>query len=302
MAKSSINFKVVKSSSESHNTRAQKLDYVHTELSHKNDSWSVDSVSNVLAEAKALCQYITGRKMQKNAKPIREAVINLNKHHTVEDVYNVANRLKTRFGIQCFQIHIHRDEGLKEDGKIKINHHAHMLFDFQNKQTGHTHKLNPLQLSQIQTLVAEELEMERGELKVNSNTERLEAVEYKRLQEEIRLKKAYELHMQYQEKSQEEKLELQFNQQEIKVITQKVQSKEEIIEYLNEQIRGLDSNLTLKKKQLSETTESLIQDQITIKQLEGVLNALSQKRVLQPDELRRLADKIERHNKSRMGM
>lgn len=285
MAKSSINFKVVKSSSESHNTRALKLDYVHTELSHKNDSWSVDSVSNVLAEAKALCQYITGRKMQKNAKPIREAVINLNEHHTVEHLKSVADRLKMRFGIKCFQIHIHRDEGLKEDGKIKINHHAHMLFDFQNKQTGHTHKLNPLQLSQIQTLVAEELKMERGELKVNSNTERLEAVEYKRVQEEIRLKKAHDLNLEYQNNSSEAHLEVQFREHELKLITEKLQQ--------------MESNLNVAKKDLFFTTENIIQYKSTIKELESVLNALSQKRVLQPDELRKLADKIEGYNKNK---
>jgi hypothetical protein len=56
-------------------------------------------------------------------------------------------------------------------------------------KTGKTLKLNRQDLSKIQDYVAESLAMERGELKSNTNIERLEAVEYKRQQEELKLKK-----------------------------------------------------------------------------------------------------------------
>lgn len=127
--------------------------------------------------------------MQKNAEPIREAVVNLQPHHTVEDLQKLAEVLSNRFKIDCFQIHIHKDEGLQQaDGSRKLNHHAHMLFDWQDKDTGKTLKHSRIEFSQIQTVVAEVLEMERGEFKSNTNRERLEVVEYKVQQEELRRK------------------------------------------------------------------------------------------------------------------
>lgn len=200
MSKSSINFKVVKSNSEAHNFRRGHLDYIYPEHGEKNRSWSTSSVQEKEKEVARLCKDITGRKMQKNAEPIREAVVNLEPHHTIEDLRNLAERLRESFKIDCFQIHIHRDEGKSTD---EINHHAHMLFDWQDKQTGKTLKLNRVDLSQIQTLVATELAMERGELKENSNRERLEAVEYKRFMEEQKIEKLQRHNAELEQKKNE---------------------------------------------------------------------------------------------------
>ena len=57
-----------------------------------------------------------------------------------------------------------------------------MLFDCQDKETGKTFKLNRADISQIQTITAETLKMERGQLKENTNNQRLEATEYKQVQ------------------------------------------------------------------------------------------------------------------------
>lgn len=198
MSKSSINFKVVKSNSEAHNFRLGHLDYIYPELGENNRSWSASSVQEKEKEIARLCKDITGRKMQKNAEPIREAVVNLQPHHRIEDLQNLAEELRERFKIDCFQIHIHRDEGKSTD---EINHHAHMLFDWQDKTTGKTLKLNRVDLSQIQTLVADVLVMERGELKENSNRERLEAVEYKRQQEELQTRKLQTYNHQLQQQN-----------------------------------------------------------------------------------------------------
>lgn len=188
--KASIHFRpVIAQTSEAHNTREQSLDYVHSELSHKNESIIFRSIKEMEQEIKAFCRSTSGRKLQKNAEPIREAVVNLKSNHTKEDVLSLSKGLESKFGIQVFQIHIHKDEGLKEGSTVKINHHAHLLCRWQDMKTGKTLKLNRQDLSKIQDYVAESLAMERGELKSNTNTERLEAVEYKRQQEEIRLEK-----------------------------------------------------------------------------------------------------------------
>ena len=184
MAISSINFKPIKASSERHNERLQDLDYVIPELTRNNESWKSSSISSMQKHIESECRRISGRKLQKNAEPIREAVVNLNANHSMDDLKRLGQALENRFGIQCFQIHIHRDEGKSSED---LNYHAHMLFSWQNKATGKTLKLNRADLSQIQDLVAETLQMQRGELRENSNRSRLEAVEYKVQQESIKL-------------------------------------------------------------------------------------------------------------------
>ena len=167
-----------------HNERLVELDYNYPDLIKNNESWIAQDIDDREKEIRSRCKQITGRKMQKNAEPIREAVVNLEARHTLEDLKRLAANLKASHGIECFQIHIHRDEG---KSRSELNYHAHMLFDWQDKETGKTMKLNRADLSKIQTLVASTLDMDRGELKENSNRERLEAVEYKRQQEEQRL-------------------------------------------------------------------------------------------------------------------
>lgn len=185
MAISSINFKPVKANSARHNERIGELDYVYSDLSVNNQSWKEDEIDNRYQQIAQLTKEKTGRSIQQKATPIREAVVNLNASHTLDDLSRLAGKLREGFGIDCFQIHIHRDEG---KSRQDLNYHAHMLFDWQDKQTGKSYKLLKGHMSKIQTLVARELGMQRGEMKENSNRERLEAVEYKRQQEEIRVK------------------------------------------------------------------------------------------------------------------
>lgn len=184
MAKSSIHFRPVKPNSQAHNERLTSLDYVKTDLTKNNEHWKAADISVREKEIRSHCRQVSGRKMMKNAEPIREAVVNLNDNHNLEDLLQLSKVLQKEKGIECFQIHIHRDEGKSRE---ELNYHAHMLFDWQDKKTGKVRRLSPKDLSEIQTLVADSLKMERGELRVNSNRERLSPIEYKRQQEEKKL-------------------------------------------------------------------------------------------------------------------
>jgi|SRR5690554_5527 len=188
MAKASINFKAVKESSERHNDRLQELDYIEPQFTAMNETWKSHSIADMEKEIKRYCKATSGRKMQKNATPIREAVVNLNHHHSVADLRKLSDKLEEKYGMKAFQIHVHRDEGIWENNDFKHNYHAHIVFRWQDMASGKTLRLNKLDMSQIQTLVSQELGMERGEYKENSNVVRLEAVEYKAQQEEKRLK------------------------------------------------------------------------------------------------------------------
>ena len=152
------------------------------------------------------CKATSKRKLQKNATPIREAVVLIKPDHTMEDLVDLADKIKDEFGIECFQIHIHRDEGKSRDD---LNLHAHMVFRWQDMETGKTMRVNKLGMSQLQTLVANALGMERGKLKENSNRERLEPTEYKRQQEELRQKELQEQNDILEQKKMKSELELQ---------------------------------------------------------------------------------------------
>tara|TARA_R110001606_G_scaffold178630_1_gene325226 strand:- start:486 stop:1205 length:720 start_codon:yes stop_codon:yes gene_type:complete len=184
MAKSSIHIKPVKSNSENHNLRKVKLDYVREDLTALNKSYSNKSISESLKELKTLVKGKTGRKMQAKATPIREGVFLFNKNHTNDDIIKIAGGFKKYFGIMPIQIHIHRDEGhyQKLDGEWKPNYHAHIIFEWIDRETGRSVKLNRDEMSKMQSYVAQSLNMERGK---SSSKKHLSSIQWKVAQKEI---------------------------------------------------------------------------------------------------------------------
>jgi hypothetical protein len=184
MAQTSIHFQAVKGGSEEHNKRTKKLDYVHHELSSQNDYWQSDTQEARLAFVTQNAKAKTGRKMQAKATPIREAVVVIEDTTTMDDLKKLAKRLNDRFGIDVFQIAIHKDEGYKKskDG-IKLNLHAHLVADWTDHESGKSLKLNRNDMAEMQTICAEVLGMERGK---SSEKQHLSAIQYKIAAEEQR--------------------------------------------------------------------------------------------------------------------
>ncbi|STO96905.1 DUF5710 domain-containing protein [Helicobacter canis] len=89
---------------------------------------------------------------------------------TMQDLEVVAKHFESKYGFQCYQIAIHRDEGhypknVKGDPTpLEINHHAHFEFITLDKNTGKNRwrEVNKKVMSDFQTEVAEILQMERG--------------------------------------------------------------------------------------------------------------------------------------------
>ena len=173
MALSSINIQPVKGGSEVHNKRLKELSYVRKDLPH--EYWECDTQSNRLADIKARYTATTGQQLQKKATPIREGVVLIDPKTSMQDLQNLAKALESRFGVKCFQIAIHCDEGHWEGKEWKSNLHAHMVFDWSQKD-GTSIKLNKRAMVEMQTLVAESLGMERG---VSSDIKHLNSVQYK---------------------------------------------------------------------------------------------------------------------------
>jgi hypothetical protein len=204
--KSSIHINPVKPTSEQHNNREQELNYVFPEHTHENEQWIGESIADREKTIKRLCKQISGRKMQKNAEPIREGVVNLQSHHTMEDLQKLKSDLakmvytdgkyegQKKWRFEIIQMYLHKDEGvaIKDDKKEviepksldpnRVNYHAHLVFDWQDKENGKMLRYARGQMADLQTDVAKSLGMQRGKEKtVDKRTanERLEPVEYK---------------------------------------------------------------------------------------------------------------------------
>ena len=133
--------------------------------------------------------YIKNTKQKFQAKSYEwSAVVNIKQDTTMQDLENLAKHFEKKYGFQCYQIAIHRDEGYIENGEKHINHHAHLEFITLDKNTGKNmyrrELINPKILRQIQTEVADILSMERGQDKRISKRERVEPRKYAQMKEQ----------------------------------------------------------------------------------------------------------------------
>ncbi len=204
--KTSINFKVAKSDSEIHNFRKKSFDYIRKDLTHKNEYWMEQKIADRLLKIESYCKEKSGRKLQKNAMPIREAVVVIKENTTMQDLHNLSKRLEEELNIRIFQIAIHKDEGHydKDTNEWEPNYHAHLVADRQDLQTGKTLKHQSYHYSKMQDLAAECLEMERG---ISGSLTRLEAVEFKIKKKEEDLKILEERYSQMQQEMESKRSE-----------------------------------------------------------------------------------------------
>jgi hypothetical protein len=93
--------------------------------------------------------------------------------------------MEEKYKIEIFQIHIHKDEGHFKNGEWLPNYHAHFLMRWQDKKTGRSVKLNKENMSEMQSLIAENLDMERGK---SSELAHLTPLQFKRQSVEEDLK------------------------------------------------------------------------------------------------------------------
>lgn len=119
------------------------------------------------------------------------AVCNIKEDTTMQDLERLVKHFEDKYGFQCYQIAIHRDEGhIDDNGEKIINHHAHLEFITLDKNTGKSMFRADLQkpkaLSKIQDEVAEILKMERGVDKKKSKRKRIEPRIYAQIMEELR--------------------------------------------------------------------------------------------------------------------
>lgn len=224
----SIHVQPVKGGSEQHNKREKELDYVRKDLSHLNEYWEKDTQTDRLEKIKSRYLQSTGQKMQAKATPIREAVVVIKSETTMEDLKRLSNAYRQRFGIDTFQIAIHKDEGYPK-GEWKPNLHAHLVFDWTNQQTGKSLKLNRQDMVEMQTITAEVLQMDRG---VSSDKQHLSAIQYKNIAEQVKLR-------QIEDEREKKAKQMQEELERFKVAKARKEAAIETAKTLSEGVKGL---------------------------------------------------------------
>ena len=193
--------------------------YIRKDLAHLNEVYVAPDMVGVSLQQhyddiRIMVKQKTGRAMQEKdvkftdkkgkqrvrqgCSPIREGVVNIKPDTTMEDLLRYAERVHERWGIRAIQIHIHKDEGHYEDtndpASWEPNYHAHIIWDWMDHDTGKSFKLNTEDMSAIQDLVAETLDMQRGQKKSETRIDHLERNDFiirkqeskkKQLQEEV---------------------------------------------------------------------------------------------------------------------
>ena len=151
----------------------------------------------MIKEAQERYKQRTGQKFQAKSF-LASAVINLKADSTMQDVERVAEHLQKKHKFQCYQIAIHRDEGhIDENGKECINYHAHLEFVTLDKETGRnmwqTKHIGIGKLRELQSEVAQILQMERGVDKRLSGAKRIEPRKYAIMKEREKAERKVEL-------------------------------------------------------------------------------------------------------------
>lgn len=225
----SIHVQPVKGGSEQHNKREKELDYVRTDLSHLNEYWEKDTQTNRLENIKSRYLMSTGQKMQAKATPIREAVVVIKPETTMDDLKKLSETYRQRFGIDTFQIAIHKDEGYPQVEEWKPNLHAHLVFDWTNQETGKSLKLNRQDMVEMQTITAEVLQMDRG---VSSDKQHLSAIQYKNIAEQVKLR-------QIEDEREKKAKQMQEELERFKVAKARKEAAIESAKTLSEGIKGI---------------------------------------------------------------
>ncbi|ECR6750403.1 mobilization protein [Campylobacter coli] len=178
-------------------------------------------------------------------------VVNIKPDTSMNDLKNLSKHFQEKYGFQCYQIAIHRDEGhFNEQGEKLINHHAHMEFITLDKETGKNNfrreKISPKVLREIQTEIAEILGMERGEDKRTSGAKRIEPRVYAALKEKEKREK---------KQNKEQEKEQFLNKSEYKKI---------IENFRKEQInQGLDKDFFKELSELKKNFQEIKEDNLS---------------------------------------
>ncbi len=260
--------------------------YVRLNLTKHNASYVAPEMEGVtldqyLESIRVMVKQKTGRAMQEKdvqytdkngmvrtrngASPIRECVVVTEKDTKLKDLLRFTKEVEKKWGIKALQVHLHRDEGHYEDPADENtwvpNYHAHIIWDWMDHSTGKSIKLNADDMSTMQDMIAEALDLERGQKKSETGLDHLERNDFilqkqekekKRLEEEKRKAQSEKAKAENKaneakeeaKKAKEEKDEAEKKAQEAKTALTSAESK---ITEKQTEIDSLDKRITSKE-------------------------------------------------------
>lgn len=308
--------------SERHNRRdaeyIKSLDpkklYVRLDLSKDNSSYVAPEMKGVtlqqhLESIRAMVKQKTGRSMQekdveytdKNGKvrvrkgcsPIRECVVVINEDTRLKALLRFTRMVETRWGIKALQVHLHRDEGHYEipgdDSTWKPNYHAHIIWDWMDHTTGKSIKLDADDMSAMQDMVAEALDMERGVKKSETGLDHLERNDFilqkqekekKRLEAEKRkIQSERDIAKNQARQATEEKTKAEKKAQEAKNQARKAQQEKDEADKkakaAKAELTSAESKVTEKQSEIDRLEQRINSEQAT---LDGLQTEVAEKR------------------------
>ena len=175
-----------------HNTRAMKTVNTKVEIAPELHSFMLPTETFITKwrEYEKIYTKKTGQKVQKKAQPLREMIVITDSHATLEHLKTLTLELEKLTGWRALHIAKHSDEGhfktvngkQVEPKEFLTNWHAHIVFECYNLETGKSIRLNKKQMSKMQDLASECLNMPRG--KINNQRVRLEPEQYRQAQQD----------------------------------------------------------------------------------------------------------------------
>lgn len=185
MQKTSVNFQKQSKNASAHNARsgqAEKMQHLIPIIDGQKNECNLSAAAAgqkmraLKVAANQNFKNYCGQKVQaKNYK--WEAVVVIERHHTLADVEKLAKAIEKEYGFTSTQISVHKDEGhIDEQGKYHYNNHAHLnfftldqttgkqLMNLKDKHSRHTGKLiaSKTDTAKMQDIAAKVLNMERG--------------------------------------------------------------------------------------------------------------------------------------------
>ena len=251
--------------------------YFWDEFRHLNVNWRNTSydkpLPEVMEDLKMLVKEKTGRSMQckpvvttdrktgkkkerSGCSAIREGCPPIKPDTKIEDFAKFIEWIESK-GCTVISIDLHHDEGHAdpEPDDLKPNHHAHVIVEWINRETGKSVKLNKEDCSMMQTVLAESLGMERGTPKQDTGVESLSAIEYKEKMAKEHVRKLQEEIQDSKEKYREINDEIKLKKDSLNILDNRKREQSKLLEMLakeeeqiQEELKDLDREAEEKKE------------------------------------------------------
>jgi exonuclease VII small subunit len=287
-----------------HNERVYTPSYAITGLQSENEYIRVVDIQEYISNSKDDYLAHHKRNMPSNTRLLKEAVVVLESHHTLDDALKLAKQLENELGLKALHVALHRDEGKSKD---KRNWHAHIIFGCYDISKHQTVKLGIKQMITLQDITARELGLERtepfhGKKHVHHKVFRksMERAEDMALQTEQRLLAQHEANTVQMEQEYAGQLETDKDELQMVLLTQSLQIQTQLQDVYVSKEAQLESDYQSKpprKPTPEDVLEFLKQKRVKIKESGVATKEAYRKHDAIAEEVRKLKkgkDKLEK--------